>query len=99
MTDVNIAVELLSDAFTDSFDVALLVSADSDLVAPIKKVRSLFPTKRILTCFPPGRYSTDLKDATGISIKIGRAIFSRNQFPDKLQKADGYTLTRPDRWR
>jgi hypothetical protein len=99
MTDVNIAVELLSDAFTDSFDVALLVSADSDLVAPVKKVRSLFPTKRILTCFPPGRYSTDLKDATGISIKIGRAIFSRNQFPDKLQKVDGYTLTRPDRWK
>lgn len=48
MTDVNIATELLSDAFADRFDVALLVSADSDLVAPVQKVRQLFPQKRVV---------------------------------------------------
>lgn len=99
MTDVNIAVELLSDAFTDSFDIALLVSADSDLVAPVKKVRCLFPAKQIIVCFPPGRFSTDLKNVAGISVPIGRAIFSRSQFPDTLQKSDGFTLTRPTRWK
>src|SRR5437870_225149 len=31
MTDVNIAVELMKDAFQDEFDTALLISADSDL--------------------------------------------------------------------
>src|SRR5260370_3329785 len=30
MTDVNIAVALMEDAFRDAFDTALLVSADSD---------------------------------------------------------------------
>ena len=45
MTDVNIATEILSDAFQNLFDIALLVSADSDLVAPVKKVQSLFPSK------------------------------------------------------
>ena len=99
MTDVNIAVELLSDAFTDAFDVALLFSADSDLVPPVKKVRSLFPEKRIIACFPPGRYSIDLKNAAGISIPIGRAIFAQNQFPDRVQKQDGFILIRPDRWK
>ena len=31
MTVVNIAVEMLADAFLHSFDVAILISADSDL--------------------------------------------------------------------
>ena len=30
MTDVNIAVQMLADAFEDRFDTALLISADSD---------------------------------------------------------------------
>lgn len=45
MTDVNIAVELMSDAFQEHLDVALLVSADSDLVGPVKAIRELFPQK------------------------------------------------------
>lgn len=45
MTDVNIAVELMADAFQDRFDLALLISADSDLVGPIDTVRNLFPAK------------------------------------------------------
>jgi uncharacterized LabA/DUF88 family protein len=32
MTDVNIAVELMQDAFQNKFDTALLVTANSDLV-------------------------------------------------------------------
>lgn len=34
MTDVNIAVELLTDAFQNRFDTAIIVSADSDLTSP-----------------------------------------------------------------
>jgi hypothetical protein len=99
MTDVNIAVELLSDAFSGDYDVAMLVSADSDLVAPVKKVKALFPGKQIVACFPPGRYSTDLKDAAGPWVSIGRATISKNQFPDSITKADGYVLTKPERWK
>jgi uncharacterized LabA/DUF88 family protein len=52
MTDVNIAVELMCDAFQDRLDMALLVSADSDLVGPVKAVRRLFPQKRVIVAFP-----------------------------------------------
>lgn len=99
MTDVNIAVEMMADAFSDAFDIALLVSADSDLVAPVKKVRCLFPEKRIIVCFPPGRQSTDLKNAAGTFLYIGKTAISGNQFPDRIQKPDGYILTRPEKWR
>ncbi len=37
MTDVNIAVEILADAFQNSYDKAIIISADSDLSGPIKK--------------------------------------------------------------
>jgi len=45
MTDVNISVEAMKDAFEDRFDVAFLFSADSDLVGSIQTVRQLFTTK------------------------------------------------------
>ncbi len=45
MTDVNIAVELMQDAFHNNFDTAILVSADSDLVGPVVAVQKLLPQK------------------------------------------------------
>ena len=57
MTDVNIATQLLADAFLDRFDTAFLISGDSDLVPPVKLIRQVFPRKWIAVAFPPGRYS------------------------------------------
>jgi hypothetical protein len=45
-TDVNIAVRLLDDAYDDRFDLAVVISGDSDLVPPIEAVRRWFPSKR-----------------------------------------------------
>ena len=39
MTDVNVSVELMKDAFQDKFDTAFLISADSDLVSPIRTIQ------------------------------------------------------------
>jgi uncharacterized LabA/DUF88 family protein len=42
MTDVNIATEMMTDAFQDRFDTALLISADSDLKSPLEAIKNLF---------------------------------------------------------
>ncbi len=60
-TDVNIATELLVDAYQNSFDDAIVISADSDLTAPIKSVCTLFKEKTVLVVFPPGRSSFHLE--------------------------------------
>ena len=52
MTDVNIATQILIDAYQDNFDMAMLISGDSDLVPPIKAVHELFPKKRVFVTFP-----------------------------------------------
>ena len=38
-SDVNLATEILSDAFRNDFEAAVIVSDDSDLIAPIRAVR------------------------------------------------------------
>jgi len=99
MTDVNIATELLSDAFQNKFDTALLISADSDLTAPLDTVRKLFSNKRIVLAYPPGRYSSDLKRSADTQFTIGRAKVAQSLFPDEVVKPDGFVLSRPSSWR
>lgn len=99
MTDVNIATELLSDAFTDRFDAALLISADSDLVGPIQKVRHLFPEKRMIVVFPPARHSNALRNIAHACLHLDRATLIKSVFPDQVAKPDGFVLHRPSKWR
>lgn len=99
MTDVNIAVELITDAFHNNFDTALLVSGDSDLTSPLKKVRDVFPKKRVVIAFPPNRESSYLKKFASASFIIGRRNIAKSQFPDKVIKKVGFVLERPINWR
>ena len=99
MTDVNIAVEMLTDAFLDHFDSAIFISADGDLTAPIRKIRSLFPSKRVIVAFPPARFSFSLKEVASASFAIGRKKFAESVFPNEILKRDGFVLRRPAKWR
>jgi len=99
MTDVNIAVELMSDAFHDNFDTALLISGDADLTGPVSAVRGLFPEKRVVMAFPPNRDSGPLRAVATAFFTIGRRNVRASQFPDEVPKPDGYILRRPPSWR
>jgi uncharacterized LabA/DUF88 family protein len=98
MTDVNIATHLLVDSFTDKYDVAILISADSDLVGPVKQVRSLFPNKKTVIAFPPERVSFELKNSAHAYFHIGKQKFQQSQFPDLVIGQNGYPLHRPETW-
>lgn len=58
-TDVNLALQVFEDAMYDRFDKAILVSADSDFIPAIKRVRKL--KKEILVLFPPTLNSNEIK--------------------------------------
>jgi len=98
MTDVNIAVELLTDAFQDEFDTALIISADSDLKPPIVKTKELFPEKKVVVAFPPKRYSIELKNVADSSFHIGRKKVADSLLPDQITKEGGYVIIRPAEW-
>lgn len=98
MTDVNISVELMKDAFQDRFDVALLISADSDLVSPIRSIQQLFPNKKVTSIFPPGRFSSALKSISARALRMGHLELAKSLLPDQVKK-NGIVLYRPDSWR
>jgi uncharacterized LabA/DUF88 family protein len=97
-TDVNIAVALLSDAVRDYFDTALVVSADSDLCPAVRETKSLFPAKRIIAAFPPGRHSADLKRAVDGYLFISGDKIRRAQLPEAVITPTGVVIQRPRHW-
>ena len=99
MTDVNIATQLLCDAYEDRFDTALIVSADSDLTTPVRQVRACFPHKRIIIALPPKRRSHELTRAANGYFIINETAFRRSQLASSITKPDGFTLQRPDHWK
>lgn len=99
MTDVNIAVELLRDAYDDQFDTALVISADSDLAPPIEAVLTKFPRKRVIVICPPERQSKKLETVASAMFRLGRKMLQDSQLPDTYAKPDGYVLKRPESWK
>jgi len=98
MTDVNIAVEMLTDAMKDKFDTAVLLSGDSDLVNVVHRVKELF-RKKVIIVFPPKRKPRTMRKAASVIVDIDTQLLSKSLFPDEVIKQDGYVLKRPDEWR
>ena len=99
MTDVNIASQMIVDAFDNRFDTALLISADSDLTTPVNIIRTRFPEKNVIIALPPKRRSHKLVQAASGSFVINETAFRRSQLPELITKPDGYTLHRPEHWK
>ena len=98
MTDVNIATEMLCDAFRDSYDTAILISGDSDLIPPIRAIQNHFPRKKVIVAFPPERYNKSVKDVAKGSFIIGRSKLHNSLFPDTLTSKTGFLLNKPKEW-
>ncbi|GIX04591.1 MAG: hypothetical protein KatS3mg114_0460 [Planctomycetaceae bacterium] len=98
-TDVNIATHLMTDAFLDRFDTALVISGDSDLVPPLEMIRRHQPEKRVVVGFPPGRQSSDLKRVAHGSFWINEQKLRVSQLPNPVVKPNGHALHRPSQWK
>lgn len=98
MTDVNIAVEMMTDAQLDAFDTALVVSADSDLTPPAERIKELHKDKKVIAAFPPKRSSKRLASVVDANFMIGRGKLSKSLLPESITKSDGVVISRPSRW-
>src|ERR1035437_1863286 len=99
MTDVNIATQMLIDAYQDKYDTAILISGDSDLVPPIKAIHENFKHKRVAVFFPPSRHNNSIAAVAKGSLIIGRKKLADNQFSEEVKKKDGYILRKPHAWK
>ena len=98
-TDVNLATQLLVDAFDNKFDIAFVVSGDSDLCDTIDRILNRFPNKQIVVVFPPGRLNKDLEAVASGCFTIGEDKLRACQFPDEISVAgkEG-SIVRPKPW-
>ena len=99
MTDVNIATSIIVDAFNDTYDMAMLVSGDSDLTPPINAVHNLFNKKRVFIAFPPKRHNSSMSLVAKGSLTIGRKKLLDAQFDEVVLSKTGYKLTKPLEWK
>jgi len=96
-SDVNLATHLLMDAMDDLFDVAVIISNDSDLKEPIRLVRERFG-KGIGLLSPRGaRISGALRPLAHFVRSFGPNALAAAQFPDQLSDNTG-TITKPKGW-
>jgi uncharacterized LabA/DUF88 family protein len=98
-TDVNIAIKLFQTAVNDSWDTAMLVSGDSDLIPAIKAVKSTFPSKQVGIVIPIGRRAEELKQSADFHMKLKEKHLSSCQFDDILEIDGNTKLVRPASWR
>lgn len=92
-TDVNIAVFLVREAYNDSYDQAIIVSGDSDLVPPVRLLKDIFPRKKVKVICPPERlHSKELGSIAHKRAKIKTIHLERNLFPDKIASNNGLIL-------
>lgn len=97
-TDVNIALRLLSDAINDTYDRAVIISGDTDLVPVIEAVHRVSPEKEIGVMFPLRRYNNSLEKSADFAITMRERMLIRCQFPEKIQ-VGSTIIERPDSWR
>ncbi len=97
-TDVNIAVKLFQEAEKDTFDTAIVISGDSDLIPSVEAVRNTFPAKKVGIIIPIERKAEELKRAADFHIKMKEIHLKTAQFPDVVEK-DSIKIFKPEEWK
>lgn len=96
-SDVNLASHLLADGFLGRYELAVVISNDSDLVTPIKMVQTLLNRPVIVLNPHPKRPSRQIRKYARFVKPIRRGVLKHCQFPPILQDAQG-TFHKPPEW-
>lgn len=95
-SDVNLATHLLNDGYKGEYDLAIVITNDSDLLEPVRIVRSeLGLPVGILN--PHKHQSWELRRWATFVKQIHPGFLKKSQFPDILSDQDG-TFHKPITW-
>lgn len=95
-SDVNIASHLVRDACLKRFDVAVLITNDSDLAEPVRIIRQEFALP-IGILNPHEHHSVQLKKLATFLKRIRQSHLIASQFPVDLRDAKGM-FHKPANW-
>lgn len=95
-SDVNLATHLLHDAHLNRFDIAIVISNDSDLLCPIKVVRAEL-RKQVGILNPHTKPSKALLPHIDFIKQIRPGALQASQLPSSLRDTKG-PITKPPGW-
>ena len=103
-TDVNIAVSLVADAASGAADIALIISADSDLCPAIRTARkiaaNLGDRLGMIAAFPPRRNSSEMRTLIPGAFTLAHADIRNSLLPNAVADVvSGHQHHRPAKWR
>jgi uncharacterized LabA/DUF88 family protein len=96
-SDVNLASHLLFDAFKGNFDVAAVLSNDSDLVEPIRIVTKEIG-KPVGLLSPVPNPTSVLGQVASFVRRISVSDVGASQFPDPVTGSEGTSFYKPSSW-
>lgn len=96
-SDVNLACHLLLDAFQGNYDVAAVISNDSDLVEPIRITTQILG-KPVGLLTPVSNPNPQLKQAASFVRHVSVSDLAAAQFSDPIVRPDGTTISKPASW-
>jgi uncharacterized LabA/DUF88 family protein len=97
-SDVSLGCHLVRDAIRGNFDVAVVITSDSDLVEPIR-IATQDIGRRVGLLVPAGSKCTSLKATATFYRHIEARHLRAAQFSDEVSSRDGARVTRPTPWR
>jgi hypothetical protein len=91
---------LVADAAASASDIALIVSADSDLCPAIRTARTLNPKRRMIAAFPPRRSSFEIRSLIRKPLTLAAADIRNSLLPEVVtDPVGGRVHKRPGKWR
>ncbi len=97
-SDVNLASHLLNDAFNGRFEIALVISQDSDLCEPMKMVTHELGKTLGIGWLEPSAPGKRYKAVSSFIRHATPAMLARSQFPDPVIGKGGAHIPKPLAW-
>jgi uncharacterized LabA/DUF88 family protein len=107
-TDVNMAIEMLDDAYQSRCDRLVLISGDSDLVPALELIGTRFPAAKINVYIPVREnapigerkrsYKKELRSVATTVRELPSQLLAKSQFPNPVILPDGTAVYRPAGW-
>lgn len=97
-SDVNLGTHLLHDGHMKAYDMAVVISNDSDLVEPIRLVRDELRRPVIVVSPRTGKSPTRrLADAASSIKRLRKGVLRDSQFPERMRDSRG-AFHKPPLW-
>lgn len=96
-SDVNLAAHLVYDGCMNRYDVAIVITKDTDLVEPIRIVTQELGKKVGIIC-PDSNLPPQLERVSTFKKHIRSTHLADSQFPDHIMINQSQTISKPSAW-